>query len=402
MATKEHAQPTGLGVQKLAKKLYADPNVGFAWLRILCAIPVVAEHSFYLVNPNQPVNFLNEELGYFSLMVFFALSGYQIQDSWERDPSWWRFSARRILRIVPPLAVVLLLTVFVLGPIFTTLPLGSYFSNPNTWGYLTMVVPNLLKGPLPGVFEHNPHVYSINPSLWTLPMEVIAYGIVLVVGIAVAIGVSRWIVPVLLLAMMIWQGYDNATLGPFDSGGMLGVIPLGQFVTLLVPFLAGVAIHRFRHQISFRPRYAAALLAGWIVIHMLFGSTPAPSAAPMPGTSVWEFTLDGWLWAFAMAYGAITLGRHWPKRLEKYGPWVYGSYGAYIYGAPIQQTLVYLGIMNGWVIFAIAAPLAYAFGLASWHLVEWPTQKLRRHLRAKELPGTPAAKKKEPVLATTG
>jgi peptidoglycan/LPS O-acetylase OafA/YrhL len=406
MASTFDAPPAGQSAGSRFKKVYADPQVGFAWLRLLSALLVVADHSMWLPDPANPLLILNVPIGDYALLVFFALSGYQVHDSWERDPSWWRFSARRILRIVPPLAVVLVVTAFVIGPVFTTLSTGDYLTNGQTWGYLTMVVPFLLQGPLPGVFQANPHNLSVNPSLWTLPMEVFGYGIVLAIGVAIAVGLHRVILPLVLAGLLLTQGVFDATLGEYDSGGFLGVMPMALLVKFMIAFLAGVVLHAYRHRISFRPRYALALVAAWLVIHEVF----MPDAAAVPGGTAGNdgsifrlVTLDKWLMALGTAYGVIVLGRHWPKRLERGARWVYGSYGAYIWGAPLQQTFIALGVTTGWVLLVIAAPAAYLAGLASWHLVEMPTQKLRRFLNARQLPMTAAAPEAPlPVRATTG
>jgi peptidoglycan/LPS O-acetylase OafA/YrhL len=403
--TIQQAPPGGRDTGTLLRKVYADPQVGFAWLRLLSALLVVVDHSIWLPNPENPLLILNIPVGDYALLIFFALSGYQVSDSWERDPSWWRFSARRILRIVPPLAVVLILTAFVIGPIFTTLRTGDYLANPQTWGYLSMVVPFFLKGPLPGVFETNPHTYSVNPSLWTLPMEVFGYGLVLVLGIVIALRVPKLILPLVLAGLMLTQGVFDATLGEYDSGGFLGVMPVALLVKFMVAFFAGVVLHAYRHRIPFRPRYALALAAAWLAIHEVF----MPDAVAVPGGvansdgSIFRLiTLDKWLLTLGVAYGVIVLGKHWPKRLERSARWVYGSYGAYIWGAPLQQTLIALGVTTGWVLLLLAAPAAYLFGLASWHLVEVPTQKLRRHINARQLPmteGAPAEPEPAPVAA---
>ncbi|MGH3758593.1 acyltransferase family protein [Actinophytocola sp.] len=371
------------------QKVHANPQVAFAWLRLLSALLVVLDHSVFLPDPTRSATVLNISVGDYALLVFFALSGYQIQDSWERDPSWWRFSARRVLRIVPPLAVVLVVTAFVIGPLFTTLATGEYLTDGQTWAYLSMVVPFFLRGPLPGVFESNPHDLSVNPSLWTLPMEVFGYGLALVLGIAIAIGLPRFVLPAALGGLMLTQGVLDVTLSEFDPGGFLGVMPIALLVKFMIAFLAGATLHAYRDKLAFRPRYALALAAAWLVIHEVFmpdAAAPPGGAAGTDGSVFRLVTLDKWLLALGVAYGAIVLGRHWPRRLERGARWVYGSYGAYIWAAPLQQTFIALGVTSGWVLLFVSVPAAYLAGLASWHLVELPTQRLRRHLGGHRLP----------------
>lgn len=413
MTTTQDAPAAGRRAGGRLGKIYADPHIGFAWLRLLGAMVVIFDHSAALTHPEDP-SFLPASwpLGDFAILAFFAMSGYQIHDSWERDPSWWRFSARRVLRIVPPLAVVLAFTAFVIGPLFTTLSTGDYFGNGQTWAYLYGVIPFLQEAKLPGVFDSNPHNYSVNPSLWTLPMEVIGYGIVLVLGVAIAVGLSRWVLPLLLAGLLFQQGYFFATVGEYGAGGYLGNMPLAFIVKFMIAFVAGVVIHTFRHKIPLRPRYALALFGAWLVVHIVFlpdASASTPGWTDQGGgPPFWQLTLDKWLLALAAAYGAIVLAHHWPKRLENGARWVYGSYGLYIWGAPWQQAFVAMGITTDWVILAMTLPLAYTLGLLSWHFVEMPTQKWRRYLRAKQLPMTegdktdgeqPEGQQKEPAPA---
>lgn len=89
---------------------------------------------------------------------------------------------------------------------------------------------------------------------------------------------------------------------------------------------------------------------------------------------------------------------HWPKRLEAAGPWVYGSYGTYIWGFPIQQLFIFAGVREVWLLILLALPSAYVVGQLSWTYVEKPTQRLRRHLRA-PAPKRPAVPPPVPTRA---
>jgi peptidoglycan/LPS O-acetylase OafA/YrhL len=57
------------------------------------------------------------------------------------------------------------------------------------------------------------------------------------------------------------------------------------------------------------------------------------------------------------------------------------SYGIYLYGFPIQQTLVHLFpiFREAWpLLFLVGAPLTLAFAAVSWHFIEKPTLSLKR------------------------
>ncbi|HKN56426.1 MAG TPA: acyltransferase [Amycolatopsis sp.] len=351
-------------------KIHAHPTIGFAWLRMIGAVTVIVDHSSPLINPSRLTIFpasWHMSPGYLALMGFFAMSGYQIQDSWARDPSWWRYSGRRLLRIMPPLVVVILVTVFVIGPLVTTWPQHAYWTNIQTWRYLVgTTVLFYLQHQLPGVFSTNPYPFSVNGAIWTLPMEMLGYALVLVLGVVVLLGLPRWVQLLALGGLVYADTVFQATFEFHGHGGSLLYVPIGSTVSFLVPFAIGMVLHTYRHRIPFRPRYAALLFAAYIAL----SQTPA----------------SRYLLALSAAYGALTLAMNWPKRLERFGPWVYGSYGAYIWAFPIQQLIVLAGVRQTWLLILLAVPAAYFVGQLSWWYVELPTQRLRRHLKPAAVP----------------
>lgn len=387
------------GVRK--DKTYAKTHIGFAWLRMFGAILVIIEHSWALIDPENPSLFpANWHVGEIGILAFFAMSGYQVQQSWEGDPSWWRFAGRRIVRIVPPLAVVLFCTALIIGPIFTTLSLGDYFSNGITWEYLLGAFPIIIHHLLPGVFETNPSPYSINPSVWTLPMEIIGYTSIIVLGALVALGVSRLILPLFAIGLAVQQGIYMSTIGEYGAGGYLFETPLNFLVKFGVAFVLGMTMYRFKDKIPQIPVVALGLLALWLAIN--FGLTPvATEATPGwegPGeTAVEMVLLNQYVMVLLAVYGSVTWANHWPKRMERPGNWVLGSYGMYIWAGIIQSTYIAIGVQNRWGLLAISLPTAYLLGLLSWHYVELPTQKLRRFFRGKDLT-VPSAKEAEQAV----
>lgn len=354
---------------------YADPNIGFGWLRLIGATTVVVDHSWPILDPSRLTIFpasWDASPGYVALMAFFAMSGYQISQSWASDPSWWRFSAKRVLRIFPPVLVVVAALVFVIGPLFTTLSAGEYWSDKQTWRYFVGTsLLFLLQHELPGVFVDNPYPWSVNGSLWTLPMEMIGYVLVLAVGLLLLLGLGRWFVFPVLAALLVADSRIQATMGYHGDVGSLIEVPLGSTVAFMVPFAMGMVVFAFRDRIPLNPWVALGLLGLWIAVHQ----TP----------------LDRYVLAVMATYGAIVWAHHWPRRLEVDGRWIFGSYGMYIWGFPVQQLIIIAGVDDPWVLAALAVPAAYLCGVASWVFVEVPTQRLRRHLKKPLRGGPPAA-----------
>jgi peptidoglycan/LPS O-acetylase OafA/YrhL len=58
------------------------------------------------------------------------------------------------------------------------------------------------------------------------------------------------------------------------------------------------------------------------------------------------------------------------------------SYGIYLYGFPIQQAVVFLGLdrLIWWQNALISIPLITLFAMCSWHLIERPILLQRKKL----------------------
>src|SRR5215471_20356392 len=93
----------------------------FDALRLLAALLVIFGHAFRLTG-EAGLTFAGAGVATTGVKIFFVISGYLVAQSWLRDPDPRRFLQRRVLRIVPGLAAVVLITTFVLGPALTSVP----------------------------------------------------------------------------------------------------------------------------------------------------------------------------------------------------------------------------------------------------------------------------------------
>ena len=143
----------------------------FDFARYVAASLVIISHIFPLRGDlSEP---LARWAGYgtfggIGVAIFFSISGFLTTQSWCRDPNALRFIERRAIRILPGLAGVVAFSALVLGPIFTTIPITRYLSDPVTWSYFWNVTAYDIRFFLPGVFEANPSHAGVRAFCWRL------------------------------------------------------------------------------------------------------------------------------------------------------------------------------------------------------------------------------------------
>ncbi len=330
----------------------------FNLLRMIAATVVLVSHAWPLtmgMHAVEPLyNLTGYKLGTTAVSVFFAISGFFITRSFANRASIADFALARVARIYPGLIAVLLLTMLVLGPIFTTLPLGAYFGDLHSWAYVpvNMTLRKMMWG-LPGVFTGNPYGHAINGSLWTLYWEVCCYGLVVAAGLT---GLSRPAFMPLILAVAIGATF----LVPQAEAGSL----LRSAATLSLPFAVGAAAYVYRRWVPVSG-LLALLLFGLAVL--AFGGAFYPM-----------------MHAIAVAYAALWLGFAdipWIKAYNRFGDF---SYGMYIYAFPVEQALMasFPGFRPGLLILT-SFPLTLLLAIASWTWIESPALAHRHILVAR-------------------
>ena len=170
---------------RLIQKADSKEN-NFHFLRFLAAALVIFSHSYPLSGSKfEPFAWLVQynTFGGLAVNIFFLISGFLITKSWLDNPNIFQFSMKRILRIMPAFIVAIFFSVFVVGPLVTNLSFKEYIVHPFTKLYLMNVFMFPIHYNLPGVFVNNPYPNAVNGSLWSLPVELIMYGLVAVLGL---------------------------------------------------------------------------------------------------------------------------------------------------------------------------------------------------------------------------
>src|SRR5436190_21949475 len=120
-------RPTGGGGPPCLGDVAGSRLNNFDVLRLLGATLVLFSHSFALTRGSDPVTCLNgETLGTVGVSLFFGICGFLVARSWAVWPRASAYLAKRALRLLPALCVVVLVSASVLVPLATSLPLVGF------------------------------------------------------------------------------------------------------------------------------------------------------------------------------------------------------------------------------------------------------------------------------------
>jgi peptidoglycan/LPS O-acetylase OafA/YrhL len=312
--------------------------------------------------------------GYLALDVFFVLSGFLItalllrEEDRNGSVSFGRFYARRALRLLPALYLLLLAHAFY--TVATDLAWGAegasiqaavlYYSN---W----LVVYDL--GSIALGTNH----------LWSLAVEEQFY----LIWPAVLVGLNRflrpWQVPVAIGAGIVVVAVHRTSL--WDSGTtwleLIVRTDTRADSLLMGALLAVLWVHRWT------PTGRQARVLAWVGLAGLLAYQATFVASDAFGNR-WGPTM------FAAAVALVILGlldEAWPgtRLLALRGPRAVGriSYGLYLWHFPVYHAVIRYGYE--WpelVRVVVAIGLAFAFALISWFGLEKPLQQYRSRLHA--------------------
>jgi peptidoglycan/LPS O-acetylase OafA/YrhL len=314
-------------------------------LRHVAAALLIYSHSYALAGVAGGSDLIARLLpgfygGRVAVLLFFAISGFLVTNSYLRLPRLPRFVAARVLRIYPAYVACLAVTVVLTGLWFTSLSPRAYFTDPGTWRYL---LHNLglsgLQYTLPGAFDGS-RAYSgvVNGSLWSLALEARLY---LYLAVLALLQVLRW----RRLAAALAAGFVVASLWLWpelapDTEGK-------RALTLVFAAAAGAAC--VAEYVPVSTRLLALLgVATWLL---------------RDSACAYGLTIAG------IAYFSCWFAYRLPALPLRF-PGDY-SYGLFLYGFPVQQALAALwpSLPPDWLT-ALALPTALLFAIASWHLIE--------------------------------
>jgi peptidoglycan/LPS O-acetylase OafA/YrhL len=336
-----------------------DRANNFTLLRLVAALCVLFGRSYALSlgHGEDPLsNFLiavwGESLPSLAVDLFFVTSGFLVTASFMKRGDVLAFVEARLLRIFPGLFVAVLFCVFVVGALFTTLTLQEYLVSPGTWSYLqhNLVLINGVQFSLPGVFANNPYPVSVNGSLWTLPIEVMMYFWVAVVGMLSLLRDVK--VFNLLFFMLCLLFVQSIVAGGFVLGQNPRTLHLAMLFLLGGWFYANKDVVRFDY-------FFLSMLGVLVVLTSSFGVS---------------LFVKSVFFAYAVLFFALHPSVRMPS-LDRYGD---VSYGLYIYAFPVQQAIAYsVHEVSPMGMFVLSIFITSILAVLSWQFVEEPALKLK-------------------------
>lgn len=328
----------------------------FNLLRFIAASLVIFSHCYPIAwgtNYEPIYNHFGhlEDGGSLGVLVFFSISGYLIAQSFAVRSNPGAFLLARALRIYPGLITATFYSAL-LASFATNVPLSKFWADQMT---RTFLLHNSLGYPtifaLPGAFATNPAAGAVNGSLWTLPVEMEMYLVVVAVGIAGYFS-HRALFNTFFAVFVVYAIIYKPSEALLVYGNTPGVGAMAMI------FLCGMFFYVNRDRVPLNIAAAVILLAAVAVLHRI------------PGIKMFYVPV--------VAYVVLVLAYH-PKlyfsafnRLGDY------SYGLYIYAFPTQQLIAYYvkGI-RPIPLFLLAYPCTLAVAIVSWKFIEKPMLQLK-------------------------
>ncbi|WP_331539486.1 acyltransferase [Phenylobacterium sp.] len=324
-------------------------------LRLVAASSVIFSHGFLIAErteANEPFKILSGDiLGLYGVYTFFIISGLLVTESWVSTPGMAGFVWRRFLRLYPAYLVCMAVTLTIAGLFFY--PDGGLldFLRADARTIVKHLAYLVGDGFFSGVkyYAHTADFSEgeVNGSIWSLQQEIVCYGLLVVFAAA-----RLWKPSLLIAALLV------STLALYKEWfGPEGV--LEYFFYAIPSFVSGalawwlLKVHRPNVWIALA---CAAVIGAALLVHKTMFVFP-PCAA----------------------YLILYLGVSAPFDLRT-PRWLGDvSYGAYLYGWPVEQMVkIALGERAAWwQVFGLGLAGALTLGFISWRLIEKPALRLK-------------------------
>lgn len=331
--------------------------------RLILACMVIVGHTYVLNPVGSHIDIISavepfDDFGSFAVKIFFFLSGLLVVNSLQNRKNSFHYWSHRFLRIFPALIIILVISAFIIGPIFTKLNIHSYFNDKATYRYVYKNIILITKYNLPGVFENNKYANAVNGSLWSLSWEFKCYIITYLIYLISFKKYFKWVGTILfsILAIQViyfryFLSYDLTWNPHYPFYYCLGAI---------------IALHADKIKLDFR---ILGLMFALMVLGYFIG---------FPYNTVF----------FISFFCLFLLWLSTTKLSLKFKLENDISYGVYLWGFIVQQCInACFPDLGFFTYMLVALSLSIVMGAISWFLIEKPSMKF-----AKKISKSPLAK----------
>lgn len=319
-------------------------------IRILLACIVIIGHTIPL---NGKTSYWTDPLGFFfpvtysgalAVKLFFFISGLVVTNSYLKNDSFLYFTISRLFRILPALFFLLLITVFIIGPVVSNVTFLQYFSDLNNYKY---IINNLLfktQYTLTGVFNNNLYKDAVNGSLWSLNYEIKCYFFLLCAFLLVKIKRTLFFNIGFIAIFIVSLVPQNIILSRISTNPEIYYLPFS------FAYGAFIAVNQSRFVINFK----IVILS--FIVYFLFKNNSAE-----------ELFL-------IIAFCNLIIFVSSRKFILNFKPKHDISYGIYLWGFLIQQIVYFIfGKLYAGLHFLIASILSISIAYVSFILIEKPS-----------------------------
>lgn len=292
-------------------------------VHIGAALMVMVGHEFDLLCETAP-SIMGRDIHGLGVRILFFVSGYLVCSSYCRTNNPLKYAWKRISRLYPALILCLFVTVCFMR-MLTTEP-NSYWQS--AWTYFWHNLEMRPKYDLAGVFTDNPYPTAVNGSLWTLPIELLCYALLIPVAEIfkaikriskkLSMGFAFILLLIVLIGDTVKQLYFSQTNLFFWN------IDLSNALSLSTWFFTGVVFYAF-DMAKFCNLQAGTIIC---IVYLCMPPEVVYFGAPIiVGYGVLSF--------------ALSENPLFGKRIKRDI-----CYDLYLYAFPVQQTVIFLAQKN--------------------------------------------------------
>lgn len=333
----------------------------FDALRLGFASAVAVYHLVFLaaLDPDGQFAGLLSRGAEISVEGFFVISGALVYRSLTRSKSLAVYAEKRIRRILPAYAVVIVVPG--LAALGVAMAGSGAFAEIGRYFVANAAFLNFLAPNLPGLFADNP-MTEVNGALWTIKIEIAFYALLPVLAFVLAKS-GRWRWTVLGFVYLVGEAWRAG----FEWYGAGAESLLFTRLSYQLPgqmgfFAAGIALALLWEKAKLHARLFALVGAPLLLLSLWPPLEPLRAAGLM-----------GLIAGAAFAPGPALNAARWGDL----------SYGVYICHFPTIQTVIALGFFRASPLLASAAALLAILvaSLAMWRFVEAPFLRGDSHYR---------------------